>query len=77
MLRYAEAQCQLRPLVSIFKLRNVGHDPPLPELVIGTPGIEVTDTCESAEAVLWGLAWSNRTQREKTGGEIRQGNGLR
>ena len=75
VLRSLEAQFQLRPLVSSLKLRLVGRDPSLPELVIGTRGIEAADTCESAEAVLLRLARNNGTQWVNAGGEIREGNG--
>ncbi|HLG74044.1 MAG TPA: ATPase domain-containing protein [Chloroflexota bacterium] len=56
LLRYVELQSQLHRLVSVLKTRSSAHDTSIREFVITERGIQVSDTFESAEAVLTGVA---------------------
>jgi circadian clock protein KaiC len=56
LLRYVEIRSQLHRLVSVLKVRESDHDTSIREFAIGPGGIEVSETFESAEAVLTGVA---------------------
>jgi circadian clock protein KaiC len=55
-LRYVELQARLFRIISILKMRRSKHDTAIREFTIGDTGLEVSDTLESAEAILTGLA---------------------
>ncbi|MBV8083355.1 MAG: Circadian clock protein KaiC [Chloroflexi bacterium] len=55
LLRYVELQSQLHRLISVLKTRSSAHDTSIREFVITDTGLEVSDTFESAEAVLTGV----------------------
>ncbi len=56
LLRYVELQSQLHRLISVLKTRSSAHDTSIREFVITDHGIQVSETFESAEAVLTGVA---------------------
>jgi len=58
LLRYVELHSQLHRLVSVLKTRSSAHDTSIREFVISDCGMRVSETFESAEAVLTGVARS-------------------
>lgn len=56
LLRFAEVRARVHRLLAILKVRDSGYDPRLMEFTIGAGGLEVSDTGESAEALLSGFA---------------------
>jgi circadian clock protein KaiC len=55
-LRYVELRSQLYRLLSIMKVHDSGYDGAIREFKIGTTGIDMAPTFESAEAILTGVA---------------------
>lgn len=56
LLRYVELRSHLHRFISIIKVRGSDFDSSLREFHIGSDGVKVAETFESAEAILSGLA---------------------
>jgi circadian clock protein KaiC len=70
-LRYVELQAHLYRIISILKMRRSRHDLAIREFTIGDTGLEVSDTLESAEAILTGLARALPANEERMRGTQR------
>ena len=55
-MRYVELRSQLYRLISILKVRESGYDSSIREFRMSAHGIDLSDTFESAEAILTGVA---------------------
>jgi circadian clock protein KaiC len=56
LLRYVELRSQLYRMISVLKIRDSDFDPSLYEFTIGSSGVAINPTSESAETILASLA---------------------
>lgn len=60
LLRFTEARSRLYRLISILKVRNSNFNPSLHQYVINESGVVISDSADSAEAILAGIGLPSR-----------------
>jgi len=66
LLRYVELRSQLYRLISLVKIRDSDYEPAVREFTIGSDGLQVSSTFESAENILTGRARPKQGQGQRT-----------